>query len=134
MILYPQLIKPYEEQLASFEIGNSKMAKILNEIIEINQETENLDSEMLIEKLKLNFNSEIENLWELNMYKIQKMEPIDLKHEIDESLKEIQLKQIDSDIKECITLIKNNPSNSEETYERYQKLLAEKSKFIPNDE
>lgn len=134
MIIYPQLIKQYEEQLLSFEIGNSKIAKIINEIIEINQETEHLDSEILIEKLKLNFAPEIENLWELKMYKLQKTELLDLKKEIDESLKEIQLKQIDSDIKECMTLIKNNPMNSEEMYARYQKLLAEKSKFIPNDE
>ena len=134
MVIYPQLIKQYEDKLVAFEIDNSVMAKILNEIIEIGQETENLDSDMLFEKLKLNFESEMENLWELNMYKLQKTSLSDLKKEIDDGLKEIQLKQIDNDIKECMTLIKNNPSNSEETYARYQKLLEEKNKFLPNDE
>lgn len=134
MILYPQLIKQYEDQLMSFDIGGSKTAKILNEIIEINQENENLDSDILVEKLKLNYNNEIENLWELNMYKLQNTEIFDLKHEIDEGLKEIQLKQITIDIKECTTLMKNNPHISEELYEKYQKLVTEKNKLLPNEE
>ena len=134
MIMYPQLIKQYEDRLVAFETGHSVSAKILNEIIEINQETENLDSEMLFEKLKLNFNTEMENLWELDMYKIQKTDFFALEKEINEGLKEIQLKQIDNDMKECMTLIKNNPENSEETYARYQKLLEEKNKFLPKDE
>ena len=37
------------------EINDSKMAKILAEIMEIHQEDEHLDNERLIEKLKLNF-------------------------------------------------------------------------------
>ena len=134
MILYPELIKTYEEQLLSFDIGNSDTAKILNEILEINQETETLDSEVLIEKLRLNFNAKVENLWELNMYKLQKSDIFDLKKEIDNGLKEIQLKQLDIDIKECITLMKNNPENSAEVYSRYQQLLVEKSKFLPDNE
>ena len=135
MVIYPQLIKLYEDKLMAFEIDDSVMSKILSEIVEIGQEeTETLDSNILLEKLKLNFKTEMENLWELNMYKLQKTSLPDLKNEIDESLKEIQLKQINNDIKECMTLIKNNPSGSEETYARYQKLLEEKNKFLPNDE
>ena len=135
MVIYPQLIKLYEDKLMAFEIDDSVMSKILSEIVEIGQEeTETLDSNILLEKLKLNFKTEMENLWELNMYKLQKTSLPDLKNEINESLKEIQLKQINNDIKECMTLIKNNPSGSEETYARYQKLLEEKNKFLPNDE
>lgn len=135
MVIYPQLIKLYEDKLMAFEIDDSVMSKILSEIVEIGQEeTETLDSNILLEKLKLNFKTEMENLWELNMYKLQKTSLPDLKNEINESLKEIQLKQINNDIKECMTLIKNNSSGSEETYARYQKLLEEKNKFLPNDE
>ena len=134
MIIYPQLIKQYEEQLMSFDIGSSIMAKIVNEIIEINQETENLDSEMLIEKLKLNFKPEIKNLWELNMYRLQKTDERDLKHEISEGLKEIQLKQLNIDINECMTLIKNNPQDEKEIMNRYQQLTAERDKILQSVE
>ena len=38
MIIYPDLIAKYEEQLSSFDLGNSTEAKILYEIMEINRE------------------------------------------------------------------------------------------------
>ena len=134
MIIYPKLSIDYEEQLMSFEIENSPMAKILNEIIEIAQEDKSIDSDIMIEKLKLNFKTEIENLWELNMYKLQKTDFLDLKTEIDEGLKEIQLKQIDKEIKECMTLIKQAPENADENYNRYKQLIVERNKFLATDE
>lgn len=134
MMFYPKLSTIYEDQLMSFEIEKSTAAKILNEIIEIVQEDNSIDSETLVEKLKLNFKTEIENLWEFNMYKLQKTDFTELKKEIDDCLKEIQLKQIDKEIKECITLIEKQPENSEETYTRYKQLITERNKFLPNDE
>ncbi|MBQ9271794.1 MAG: DNA primase [Alphaproteobacteria bacterium] len=133
MIIYPQLIKQYEEQLISFDIGNSVAAKILNEILEINQETEHLETEILLEKLQLNFQKEISELWELQMYKLQKTDVVDLKKEIREGLKEIQLKQLDNDIKECMNNIKNT-TDSAEYLNRYQQLCAERDKIIQTEE
>lgn len=134
MIIYPKLSTDYEEQLMSFEIEKTPMAKILNEIMEIVQEDNSIDSDILIEKLKLNFENEIKNLWELNMYKLQKTDFLDLKTEINEGLKEIQLKQIDKEIKECITLIKQAPENANENYARYKQLLIERNKFLTTEE
>ena len=134
MIIYPKLSIDYEEQLMSFEIEKSPMAKILNEIIEIVQEDKSIDSDIMIEKLKLNFKTEIENLWELNMYKLQKTDFLDLKTEINEGLKEIQLKQIDKEIKECMTLIKQAPENADENYNRYKQLIVERNKFLATEE
>ena len=130
MLLYPELIEKYEEKLTAFEINNSKMAKVLAEIIEIHQEDENTDSEQLIEKLKLNFSAEIGDLWEINMYKSQKSTLPGLKAEIDNGLLEIQLKQIDAELKECTTLMSSQPENSAEIYERYKNLLKERNNLI----
>ena len=130
MLLYPELIEKYEEKLTAFEINNSKMAKVLAEIIEIHQEDENTDSEQLIEKLKLNFSAEIGDLWEINMYKSQKSTLPSLKAEIDNGLLEIQLKQIDAELKECTTLMSSQPENSAEIYERYKNLLKERNNLI----
>ena len=130
MILYPELIDKYEEKLTAFEINDTRMAKVLAEIIEIHQEDENFDSEQLIEKLKLNFAAEIGDLWEINMYKSQKSTLPSLKAEIDNGLLEIQLKQIDSELKECTTLMSGQPENSAEIYARYQQLIKERNNLI----
>lgn len=130
MLLYPELIEKYEEKLSAFEINDSRMAKVLAEIIEIHQEDEQLDCERLIEKLKLNYAAEIGDLWELNMYKSQKSTLPSLKAEIDNGLLEIQLKQIDSELKECTTLMSKQPENSTEIYTRYQQLIKERNSLI----
>ncbi len=130
MLLYPELIEKYEEKLASFEINNSRMAKILAELIEINQEEDHLDSEQLIAKLKLNFAAEIGDLWEINMYKSQKSTLPSLKAEIDNGLLEIQLKQIDAELKECTVLMTQHPENSTDIYMRYQQLIKDRNNLI----
>lgn len=130
MVMYPELICRYEEKLSSFEIEKSQIAQILSEIIEINQGDTNLDSDILLEKLKLNYTSVMNELWELNMYKIQKTSLLDVRSELDNGLIEIQLKQVDNDIKECITLMKNSTTDSENTYMRYQQLLKERNKLL----
>lgn len=134
LILYPELISKYEERLSSFEIGHSQMAKILTDIIEINQEDEHLDSDILLEKIKLNFIGEIGDLWELNMYRQQKLSMQDLNTQINNCLVAIQLKQIDTDIKECMALMQNNPADLEEINNRYQQLLKERNTLIMTQE
>lgn len=134
MILYPELIGKYAERLTSFEIGHSVMAKILANIIEINEEDEHLDSEILLEKIKLNYVGEVANLWELNMYRQQKLSMAELNSQIDKNLITIQLKQIDIDIKECITSMQKNPSDLDEINRRYQKLLQERAELLAKQE
>ena len=86
-----------------------------------------------MEKLRLNFANEIDGLWELNMYKMQKIDLPDLKTEINDCLKEIQLKQIDTEINECTSLLKKQPENAEKIYERYKQLIIERNKFLTDD-
>lgn len=134
MLLYPELIGQYEERLSSFEIGRSAMAKILLDIIEIHQEEEHLDSDILLEKVKLNFIGEIGDLWELNMYRQQKLSMSELNAQINNSLTVIQLKQIDADIKECMNLMQNQPTDLEEINSRYQQLIKERNALILSQE
>ncbi len=133
MILYPRLAEDYGERLAEFDVGKSPFAKMMSEIIEIVQEEKNIDSDVLVEKLQLNFADKIGELWEFNMYKMQKITLLELKTEINDSLKEIQLKQIDKEIKECTALLKNQPENAEDVYARYKQLIVERNKFLTDD-
>ncbi len=136
MLLYPELIEKYEEKLGNFEIIDSPMAKVLSEIMTVYQEEEHMDSERLIEKIKLNYNTQIGDLWELNMYKSQKSKSTlqNLKAEIDNCLMEIQLKQIDIEIKECTNQMSAQPDNYQEIYARYQNLLKERNALILTEE
>ena len=134
MLLYPELINRYEEKLTSFEIENGATTKILSEILELNQNGEATDSNILQEKIKLNYAAAVENLWELTMYKMQRTSLADVCDELDDCLIEIQLKQINSDIKECITLMKNNDINSDDVYARYQQLLKERNNLLQKHE
>ena len=130
MLMYPELISKYEERLSSFDIGHSAMAKILTDIIEINEEDEHLDSDILLEKVKLNFVGEIGDLWELNMYRQQKVSMQELNSQINNNLQTIQLKQIDIDIKECIALMQKQPDNLDELNLRYQQLIKERNTLL----
>ncbi len=134
MMIYPKLAEDYGERLAEFDVSKSPFTKMLNEIIEIVQEDKNIDSDLLTEKLQLNFADKIKDLWEFDMYKMQKITFPELKTEINSSLKEIQLKQIDIELKECTALLKSQPENAEEIYNRYKQLIIERNKFLTDDE
>ena len=94
----------------------------------------NISSETLFEKMELNFSKELSELWEINMFKQQKSTINDINKIICNSLTEIQLKQIDEDIKECVTLINNSPDVSPELYARYQHLIQERTSLLQEKE
>ena len=133
MITYPQLIEQYEERLSSFELGNGKMSKVLSEIMEVSHLGGYEDSDNLLEKIKLNYRAEMENLWELGMYKMQKPTIPDLMKEINSGLTEIQLKQLDEEIRQCTTLMKSSPNNTDECYTRYRQLIKERNALLATD-
>ena len=86
IITYPQLAEQYEERLSSFDLSADVMSKILCEIIEIIHDDNYTDSENILNKLQLNYSAQINSLWELGMYKMQKSTLLDLKKEIDSGL------------------------------------------------
>lgn len=134
MLLYPELIKKYEDKITAFELPKSQSSKVLFEIIDIYQNENIDDCEILIEKIKLNYSNFIEELWELNMYKSQKTGMIDLKEEIDKGLLGIQLKQIDIDIRNCVNIMNKQTDDYEDIYYRYQQLIKERNKMISDTE
>jgi len=129
MVTYPELIGKYEERLTAFDMDKSVMFKILAEIIEIYQDDPQIESDILQEKLRLNFAKEIDNLWQIKMYKEQKTALLDIKAEIDSGLKKIELKQIEKSIKECSTLIQKEPENAD-LLMQYKQLNIERENIL----
>jgi len=134
MICYPQIVEQYSERLSAFEMTSSPFYKILNEIILLQQEEDVYDSDILTEKLKLNYQHEIDSLWELKMYKAQNTKLPELKNEIDKGLKEIELKQLDNEIKQCLTLIQKEPQNQKKYEEKYRQLIIERNTLLINND
>jgi len=66
------------------------------------------------------------------MYKMQKTTLLDLKKEIDSGLDEIQLKQLDEEIKECVNLMKNTPDDANNVYKKYRQLIEERNSILSN--
>lgn len=130
LILYPQLSKIYAGQLGNFDFGSSAIAKVLTEILNIYEEEGVQESQVLQEKLKLNFAGQLHELWQIEMIKKQNPDISSVRKEIDSCLLSIQLKQLDTEINEYSTLIKNQPQNFDELYQKYENLKEERNRLL----
>ena len=129
-ILYPKLSETFASKLSNFEFGTSVMAKILTEILNIYEEEGVQESAVLQEKLKMNYPVQMKELWQIDMIKKQNPSIPDARKEINSCLTSIQLKQLDSEINECSTLIKNQPENFDELYQKYENLKKERNRLL----
>ena len=130
LILYPQLSETFSSKLSNFEFGTSVMAKILTEILNIYEEEGVQESADLQEKLRMNYPAQMNELWQIDMIKKQNPSIPDARKEINSCLISIQLKQLDSEINECSTLIKNQPENFDELYQKYENLKKERNRLL----
>ena len=64
------------------------------------------------------------------MFLVQKPMINQLRREIDTKILEVQLKQLDDEIKECLVLIESAESFPDDVYERYQSLKNEKQTLL----
>ncbi len=133
-ILYePKLISEYEEKISMFDLNNQKLKGILDIIFEESHENDDISTASLSQKLEqAGYEREIHNLWELEMLRQQKPRPDKLREEIDAKIAEIQLNQLDMEIKECLRIMQTSESFSEEVYKRYETLKNEKNLLLNN--
>ena len=114
-----------------FEINNVKMHGMLDMIFEQSHTDNNLSSETLCKELEqAGYDREIHNLWELEMLRQQKPRPEKVREDIDAKMVEIQLNQLENEIKECLRIMQTSESFSEEVYKRYETLKNEKDLLL----
>lgn len=130
MIFYPELIAEYEEKMSMFVMPRSELQKLLDNMLEIfnaADDTEGMESSTLIQKLEDNgFKKELNSLWELKMFGQQKPMINVVRLEIDNKILEVQLRQLENEIRECLNCIETSDSFPDDVYERYQSLKKEK--------
>lgn len=135
MIYCPSLIAEYEEKIAGFEIKNAGQRKLFDTLVEVATDLENPDMNMVADLLcERGFKAEIEALWEVKMLKSQKADVLKLRDEINTKILEVQLQQLDKEIRECLRIMETSTDFSEEEYKRYESLKKEKEVLINSQE
>lgn len=131
LLFYPALIGEYEERLASLEIRNADMRKLLDCMLEAFQENDRLDFAAMYSLIKdKGLGKEMSQLWEVAMFKQQNPEIYKIREDIDTKIIEEQLLQLENEIKECLSQIEASESFPEELYKRYESLKSEKEALL----
>ena len=131
LVLYPNLVDEYEEKIFNFNIKNQQLNSLLENIFEINQEEKIEDFSAMIDKLKeRGLQKSVDELLEFKMLKIQNPNDVRMRENLDLRILESQLKQLDIEIKECLRVMENSESLSDEVYKRYESLKKEKENLL----
>ena len=135
MIYCPSLIAEYEEKIAEFEIKNVGLRKLFDTLVDVATDLENPDVNIITNLLcERGLKAEIEALWEVKMLKSQKADVLKLRDEINTKILEVQLQQLDNEIRECLRIMETSTDFSEEEYKRYESLKKEKEVLISYQE
>ena len=68
------------------------------------------------------------------MFKSQKADALKLRDEINTKIVEVQLQQLDNEIRECLRIMETSADFLEEEYKRYENLKKEKEALINSQE
>ena len=89
----------------------------------------------MIEKLKARgLQKSVDELLEFKMLKIQNPNDVNMRENLDLRILETQINQLDREIKECLMLMQNSESFSDELYKRYEHLKKEKETLLINQD
>ncbi len=130
-ICYPQLIEEYEERLLSFEIKNSGLKDLYETILEIVHNDGEIDSsEILIKKLiQCGQEKNIQKWVEFAGIIKQNPDIIKMRGNLDERIVEVQLLQLETEIRECMRKMQTETFD-EEVFRRYETLKNERDALL----
>lgn len=131
MIYYPELIAEYEEKMSMFEINNQRLHSLFDTMVDIYHDNEEIVFADLIKKIAdSGFDKDLNSLWELEMFKQQNPYIQKIRNEIDTKIIEVQLKQLENEIRECMRVMEISESFPDEVYKRYESLKKEKDALL----
>ncbi len=131
LIYNPELIAEFEEQLGMFEIPSAELNMLWEKMTDISHEHEELTSETMIDELtSSDFGKIVSSLWEIKMLKQQNLFVTKVRDEIRNKILEMQLGQIEKDIKECLRTMETSESFSDDIYERYEMLKKDRQALL----
>jgi len=130
-VCYPCLIEEYEERLLSFEIKNPDLKSLYETILDIvHDEGDITEVDILREKLIERGQADNIKKW-VETAGIMKQNPdiIKMRTNLDERIVEVQLLQLDGEIRECVRQIQTVSFN-DELFSRYESLKNERDALL----
>ena len=130
-VYYPELVPEYEEKMSFFDFNNQRLRAMYDQMSEICSENEQITfAEMYKSLEEKGFGKDLAELWELNMFKQQNPYLPKIRSEIDTKIIEVQLKQLENEIRECLRVIQTSESFPEDVYKHYESLKKEKEALL----
>ena len=130
-VCYPCLIEEYEERLLSFEIKNPDLKSLYETILDIvHDEGDITEVDILREKLVERGQADNIKKW-VETAGIMKQNPdiIKMRTNLDERIVEVQLLQLEGEIRECVRQIQTESFN-DELFSRYESLKNERDALL----
>lgn len=137
LIFYPELILQFEEKMSLFSFPNAELQKLFDTMLEIvnaHDGDEAFNSNVLCAELEeKGLKKLLNSLWELKMFRLQKPFESNLRRDIETKLAEVQIRQLEKEIKDILNKMESSSSFSEEDYSLYQSLKNERQALIDSN-
>ncbi len=134
-VCYPQLAEEYEERLFNFAVKDNQLKELYDAIVEVVQGDFAPDDE---EKLAAVLDSRPNltgwrRLVDVHILKKQCPDIIKMRKDLDERLVEVQLRQLETDIRESKRVLENGDFSSDD-YKRYEMLKKERDLLLKEND
>lgn len=134
-VCYPQLAEEYEERLFNFTIKDSRLKALFEAVTEIVRDDPELKDEAEL-AAKLDAKEDLgdwKRLVDVHILKKQCPDIIKMRKDLDERIIEVQLRQLETDIRESKRLLESG-SFSDEDYKRYEMLRKERDVLLAEND
>lgn len=134
-VCYPQLAEEYEERLFNFTIKDSRLKALFEAVTEIVRDDPELKDEAEL-AAKLDAKEDLgdwKRLVDVHILKKQCPDIIKMRKDLDERIIEVQLRQLETDIRESKRLLESG-SFSDEDYKRYEMLRKERDMLLAEND
>lgn len=135
LVCYPQLVEEYEEKLLDFVVKDARLRELYETILDtIRDEPELRDESELALKLDEKLSGTAwRKLVEGHILKKQCPDIIKMRKDLDERIIEVQLKQLEADIRESKRVLESGHF-SDEDYRRYEALKKERNALLQEND
>ena len=134
-VCYPQLIEEYEERLLDFSVKDNDLRRLYDVMLEIVRDIGEIKDESELSGLleQKGVGDILRRAVDGRILKKQCPDIIRMRRDLDERIIEVQLKQLEADIRECKRVLESGQF-SEEDYRRFEALKKERDALLQENE
>lgn len=135
LVCYPQLVEEYEERLLDFSVKDDDLRRLYETISEIVRDMPEIkdEAELSILLEQKGVADILHRAVDGRILKKQCPDVIKMRRDLDERIIEVQLKQLEADIRECKRVLESGKF-SEEDYRRFEALKKERDALLQENE